>query len=118
MNEKIRHALLGISLIILIVGSIPVAASIKETDPMHGKNSDQVQRLFIIGTIKNVDNSGFNLILFYGKVGFYISVGWKGGYMGQIRDNSFTIYASSFHGFINEHFIIGTGLQQVGPFSM
>jgi hypothetical protein len=116
-NALKRNLIVGIvSLFILIIGSISVTASMNEIVQIPAKNGDQVQHLFIIGTIKNINNSSFNLIFFYGKVGFYISVGWKGGYVGRIRDSHFTIYEDSFHGFINEHFIIGTAIQQSGPF--
>jgi len=105
-----------ICIFILIAECISVIASIQKTEPITAKNSDQVQRILIIGTIKNYNDSGFNLISFYGKVGFYISVGWKGGYVGRIRDSHFTVYEDLFHGFVSEHFIIGVGIQQSGPF--
>ena len=105
-----------ICIFMLIAGCILVIASTQKTEPVTVKNSDQVQRILIIGTIKNYNNSGFNLISFYGKGGFYISMGWKGGYIGRIRDSHFTIYESLFHGFVSGHFIIGFGIQQSGPY--
>ena len=112
-----RSLIIGIICIfILIAECISVLALIQKTEPITAKKSDQVQRILIIGTIKNYNDSGFNLISFYGKVGFYISIGWKGGYMGKIRDSHFTIYEDLFHGFVSEHFIIGFGIQQSGPY--
>lgn len=106
-----------ISFVILITGSIPVVTSIKQRDLGPANTHDQVQRIYIFGMIENYDNSSFNVIFFYGKIGFYISKGWKGVYLGRIRDVSFRIYESSFQGIINEDFILGTGIQQSGPFS-
>jgi hypothetical protein len=112
-----RGPIIGIiCLFFLVSESIFATASLQETMSMDAKNSDQVQHLFIIGSIKNVDNSSFNLLFFYGGAGFYLSIGWKGGYVGRIKDTHFTIYENSFHGFITEHFIIGTAIQQSGPF--
>lgn len=112
-----RSLIIGIICIfMLIAGCISVIASIQKTEPTTIKNGDQVQRFLIIGTIKNYNDSGFNLISFYGKVGFYISIGWKGDNMGKIKDSHFTIYEDLFHGFVSEHFIIGFGIQQSGPY--
>ena len=105
-----------ICIFIMITGCISVIASIQKTELITAKNGSQPQRILIIGTIKNYNDSGFNLISFYGKFGFYISIGWKGDYTGKIRNSHFTIYEDLFHGFVSEHFIMGFGIQQVGPY--
>jgi hypothetical protein len=117
MNPSKRSIVAGfICLFLLTSGTIIATAAIQTPVHIFEKNSDQVQHLFIIGSIKNIDTSGFNLIFFYGESGFYLSVGWKGGSMGRIKNMHFTIYENSFHGCIIKNFILGTAIQQSGPF--
>ena len=105
---------------VLIFGTMFIQI-ISAEDILSGKNSifeteSDSQRLWIIGTIREISNAGFNIIRFEGNNGIYISNGWKGFNAGLIREKTFRIYNSTFQGYLDDNLIIGTALEQSGPF--
>lgn len=105
---------------ILLFGTIFIQI-ISAEDILHDENSifetrSDYQRLWIIGTITDISNGGFNIIQIEGKNGFFISNGWKGFNAGPIREKTFRIYDSTFQGYKNDIIIIGTAIEQSGPF--
>jgi hypothetical protein len=105
---------------ILLFG-ITFVQIISAEDILHNENRifetrSDCQRLWVIGTIKGISDGGFNIIQIKGKYGLFISNGWKGFNAGFIREKTFRIYNSTFHGFKNDKIIIGTAIEQSGPF--
>ena len=80
------------------------------------EKSLNIQRLWVIGKIKSFNDSHFNIISFIGIVGFYVSNGWKGFHIGSICEKPFRIYNDSFRGILSNYLIIGTAIEQSGPF--
>jgi len=101
---------------VIILGTILVPTINANENKNISENSKGIQRLWIIGTIKNYDDNSFNVISFVGVHGFYISSGWKGFHIGSINEVPFRIYNDSFRGILSETLIIGTAIQQSGPF--
>ena len=101
---------------VIILGTILVPTITANENINIGENSQETQRLWIIGTIKDYGDDYFNVISFVGVHGFYISSGWKGFNMGPINEKPFRIYNSSFKGILSDTLIIGTAIEQSGPF--
>jgi len=101
---------------VIILGTILVP-TIKANENINiDENKEGTQRLWIIGTVKDYNDECFNVISFFGVTGFYISNGWKGFHMGSIHQEPFRIYNDSFKGILRKTMIIGTAIEQSGPF--
>jgi hypothetical protein len=105
---------------VLIFGTILIQI-ISAEDVMSDKNNifetgSDSQRLWIIGTITEISNAGFNIVRIVGNNGIYISNGWKGFNAGLIREKTFRIYDSTFQGYLEDNLILGTAIEQSGPF--
>lgn len=115
--KKVMYILCASFLILgtIFIPTISAEYILSTEDNVTVINADS-QRLWIIGTITNISEEGFNIISFAGFNGIYISNGWKGLHLGLIKDKSFRIYNSTFQGYLNNNFIIGTAVEQSGPF--
>jgi hypothetical protein len=115
---KKEMVVIGASILLfgtIFVQIIPAEDILSDENSIFEVGSDS-QRLWIMGTINEISNGGFNIISIEGKNGVYISNGWKGFNAGLIREKTFRIYNSTFHGYLNDNVIVGTAIEQSGPF--